>query len=90
MKRLLDVLSTIQAGSADSSINDLRDTIESFKQRTAFGTTNEIALLVMKLYSRLEADFKVYVEDLGSKREQYGSDEEFQLALFRAMVSNVG
>jgi CHAT domain-containing protein len=89
MKRLLDVMETIQANSAQSSIDDLRDTIESFKQTTVFSKSDEIPFLVMTLYSRLEADFKVYVDDLGSKRGHFGSDEEFRMALFRSMVSTV-
>jgi hypothetical protein len=46
-------------------------------------------LLVIKLYTCLEADFKVYVVDHGSKRGQFGSDEEFKVVLGRAMVSTV-
>jgi hypothetical protein len=89
MRRLLDVLQAIRAGSAHSTIEDVRETIESFNQRTAFSESKNIPLLVITLYSRLEADFKVYVEDHGSKRSQFGSDDEFKMALGRAMVRTV-
>jgi hypothetical protein len=89
LKRLLDVLQAIRAGSAHSSIDDVRDTIESFKQRTAFSKSDQIPLLVITLYSCLEADFKVYVEDLGSKRAQFSSNEDFKTALSGAMVRTV-
>jgi hypothetical protein len=67
----------------------LRDTIQSFKQRTAFSKSDEIPFLIITLYSRLEADFKVYVDDLGPKRGQHGSDEEFKIALLRAIAYTV-
>jgi len=89
MKHLLDVMETVQTNSAQSSIDDLRDMIESFKQTTAFSKSDEMPFIIMTLYSHLEADFKVYVDDLGSKRGHYGSDEDFRMALFRAMVSTV-